>query len=297
MIRQKTFLSRFSYGVIMTIVIAVTLVSLAPIVNTLALSFSSQSYALAGKVSFWPMGFTLDAYKRILNDSAFFKALIVSIKRVAVGGALNVLLIILMAYPLSKEKKEFRYRYIYMWVIIFTMLFSGGLIPWYMTIKTYGLIDNFWSLILPGAVPVFYVILLMNFFREVPKELEEAAIIDGGGPWSILLRVFVPVSMPAIATVTLFSLMGQWNSFFDGLILMNTPAHFPLQTYIQQLIFQFNPDSMANMTPDQISELMKVSGKSFNAAKIFVTMLPILIIYPRLQKYFITGIVLGSVKG
>jgi putative aldouronate transport system permease protein len=296
MVRAKTFAARFSYGIVTTLVVLMTLVSLAPIINTLALSFSSQDFALAGKVSFWPRGLTFDAYRRILNDSAFFTALFISVKRVIIGGGLNLILIILMAFPLSREKKDFKSRDIYMWIIIFTMLFSGGLIPWYMTINAYGLIDSFWALVLPGAVPIFYVVLLMNFFRGVPKELEEAAILDGAGPWYVMLKIFVPISMPAIATVTLFSVIGQWNSFFDGLILMNTSSHYPLQTYIQQLIFQFNPDNLANMTPQQIAELMKVSGKTFNAAKIFVSMIPILVLYPRLQKYFISGIVLGTTK-
>jgi putative aldouronate transport system permease protein len=296
MVRSKTFKSRFGYGLIVAIVVILTLVSLAPIINTLAISFSSQSYAQAGKVYFWPMGFTIDAYKSIMHDSAFFTAFFISVKRVVAGGAINIILIILMAYPLSREKKDFKFRNIYMWTIIFTMLFSGGLIPWYITVKNYGLIDKFWALVLPGAVPIFYVILLMNFFRGVPKELEEAAVIDGAGPWYMMIRIYVPISLPAIATVTLFSIIGNWNSFMDGLILMNTPSHYPLQTYIQQLVYQLNPASLATMPPEQIKELMKVSGITFNAAKIFVSMIPILIIYPLLQRYFVTGIALGSVK-
>jgi len=296
MVRSKTFKSRFGDGLVIAIVVIITLISLAPIINTLAMSFSSQSYALAGEVYFWPRGFNVDAYQRIMNDSAFFTAFLVSVERVVVGGGLNVLLIILMAYPLSKEKKAFKSRNIYMWFIVFTMLFSGGLIPWYITIKNYGLLDTFWALVLPGAVSVFYIILLMNFFRGVPKELEEAAIIDGAGPWYTMFKIYVPISLPAIATVTLFSIIGQWNSFFDGLILMNTPSNWPLQTYIQQLVFQINPATLAEMTPAQIVELMKVTGKTFNAAKIFVSIIPIMIIYPYLQRYFISGIVLGSVK-
>lgn len=296
MVRSKTFKSRFGDGLVIAIVVIISLISLAPIINTLAMSFSSQSYALAGEVYFWPRGFNVDAYQRIMNDSAFFTAFLVSVERVIVGGGLNVLLIILMAYPLSKEKKAFKSRNIYMWFIVFTMLFSGGLIPWYITIKNYGLLDTFWALVLPGAVSVFYIILLMNFFRGVPKELEEAAIIDGAGPWYTMFKIYVPISLPAIATVTLFSIIGQWNSFFDGLILMNTPSNWPLQTYIQQLVFQINPATLAEMTPEQIVELMKVTGKTFNAAKIFVSIIPIMIIYPYLQRYFISGIVLGSVK-
>jgi putative aldouronate transport system permease protein len=296
MVRSKTLKARLSYGFVVAIVVIITVVSLAPILNTLALSFSSSSFAVSGQVYFWPKGFTLESYKRIISDSAFFAAFFVSVKRVVIGSALNVLLIIMMAYPLSREKKEFGFRNIYMWIIVFTMLFSGGLIPWYMTIKTFGLMDNFWALILPGAVPVFYVILLMNFFRGVPKELEEAAIIDGAGPFYLMFRIFVPISLPAIATVTLFSIVGNWNAFFDALMVMNSPEHYPLQTYIQQLIYQLNPGSIANLTPQQLVELFKVSGPTFNAAKIFVSMVPILIVYPVLQKYFVTGIVMGSVK-
>ena len=135
MVRSKTFKSRFGDGLVIAIVVIITLISLAPIINTLAMSFSSQSYALAGEVYFWPRGFNVDAYQRIMNDSAFFTAFLVSVERVVVGGGLNVLLIILMAYPLSKEKKAFKSRNIYMWFIVFTMLFNGGLIPWYITIK------------------------------------------------------------------------------------------------------------------------------------------------------------------
>jgi ABC-type glycerol-3-phosphate transport system permease component len=218
------------------------------------------------------------------------------VKRVLFGGLLNFALNIMMAFALSKDSKEFRMRNTYMWFLVFTMLFSGGIVPWFMTIKSYGMLDSMWALILPHAVQVFNVILLMNFFRNLPKELSEAAEIDGAGPWYIMLRLFVPLSLPAIATVTLFSIVFHWNSFFDGLILMNSQDHYPLQTYIQTLVAQLSAQAMTSMSPDQLAEAMAVSNRTFNAAKIIISMIPILLIYPFIQRFFIHGITLGSVK-
>ena len=242
----------------------------------------------------WSVKFTFASYEKILKDNLFMHSLLVSAQRVVAGGVISMFLCITMAYPLSREKSAFRARNVYMWIIVFTMIFNGGLIPWYMTVKAVGLIDKFWALILPCAVNVFNVILLMNFFRGVPKELEEAAIVDGAGPINILWKIFVPVSLPAIATITLFTVVFHWNSFFDGLVLMNTPGHYPLQTYIQQLVVVINTENITD--PQQLKQLMTISSKTFNAAKIFVSIIPILMVYPFLQRYFVTGIVLGSVK-
>ncbi|MFD2876841.1 carbohydrate ABC transporter permease [Paenibacillus rhizoplanae] len=182
-----------------------------------------------------------------------------------------------------------------MWFVIFCMLFNGGLIPWYMTINTYGLLDSIWALVLPTAVPVFNVILLMNFFKGVPKELEEAAGMDGAGAWRTLVTIYIPISLPSLATVTLFSVVGHWNAFFDGMILMNHKENWPLQTYIQQLIISVN--SIMNTTdPEEIKRLSNMSSQLLNAAKVMVSMIPIMLIYPFLQRYFVSGIVLGAVK-
>lgn len=295
MVISKGIKNRIADLIIVLILAVISLVCIIPIINTLAVSLSDQSKASAGMVFLLPAGFSLASYEKLLNDPIFLHSFLVSVERVLAGGALNMFLCIIMAYPLSKEKNVFRSRNVYMWIIVFTMLFSGGLIPWYMTIRMVGLIDKFGALILPGAVNVFNVILLMNFFRSVPKELEEATTIDGAGPWITLWRIFVPVSMPAIATVTLFTIVGHWNSFFDGLILMNKPNHYPLQTYIQQLVVKIDLQNITDV--EQLKSLMAISNKTFNAAKIFVSMIPILLVYPFLQRYFVSGIVLGSVKG
>jgi len=275
------------------VLIGTALICLYPIWYTVAVSFSSSNAAAGGLVTWLPVGFNLNSYDKILNDDAFFQAFGVSTIRVLLGASLSFFLTVLMAYPLSKENAAFPGRNAYVWYLIFSMLFSGGLIPWYMTIKSYGLLDTIWALVLHSAVSVFNVILVLNYFRGLPKELEEAGLVDGAGPWYLLFRIYIPLSLPVLATVTLFSVVGHWNAFFDGLVLMNDPANYPLQTYIQLLVVQVNTQ---NLTTEQLIELSKISDRTLSAAKIVVTMLPVLILYPFLQRYFISGIVLGSVK-
>ncbi|MDW7657364.1 MAG: carbohydrate ABC transporter permease [Bacillota bacterium] len=203
-------------------------------------------------------------------------------------------IMILMAYPLSKEKGEFRSRNIFMWMMVFTMLFSGGLIPTYMTIRSLNLIDSIWALVLPSSVSAGNTIILMRFFRNNPKEIEEAAIVDGAGAMRILLTIILPISLPAIATLSLFVIVYHWNDFFAGMIYINDPAKYPLQTYIRSLTVDINFD---HLSVEEIEEQLKISSRTFNAAKIVVSMVPILCIYPFLQRYFVKGLVLGSVKG
>lgn len=293
LVRSKTLSSQAAEIALLVAMIALALVSLAPIWNTVSISLSDPAAATAGVVTFWPVGFNLASYSRMLQEPHFLDAFLVSVKRVLLGGALNFILTVLMAYPLSRTMQEFRFRNVYMWFILFTMLFSGGVIPHYILVKELGLFNSIWALVLPGAVPVFNVILLMNFFRSIPKELSEAGYMDGAGPWYMLVQVFVPLSAPALATVTLFSIVGHWNAFFDGLIYMRSADHYPLQTYIQSLVIQAD---LQNLDSTQADLLAKMSDKTLNASKIVVSMVPILLIYPFLQKYFIHGILLGSVK-
>jgi putative aldouronate transport system permease protein len=293
MVRNKSLPARLSDAAILLIMLAISFVSLAPVLHTVAVSFSDNAKAAGGFVKLWPVGFNLESYRKIVEEPHFLHAFYVSVKRVAVGGTINFVLTVLMAYPLSKSGKEFPYRNVYTWFLLFTMLFSGGVIPLYLTVKTLGMFNTIWALVLPGAVPVFNVILLMNFFRNLPKELSEAGYMDGAGPWFMLLKIFIPLSLPSLATVTLFSVVGHWNSFFDGMIFMRSVEYYPLQTYIQQLVVQLN---LADLDSTQAAQLEKISDKTLNAAKIVVSMTPILMIYPFLQKYFIHGIMLGSVK-
>jgi len=265
-----------------------------PIVHTLALSFSSASAAASGRVTIWPVEFTTQAYRFVLENPAFIKSFGVSMLRVLVGVPVNMILTILVAYPLSRSKTEFQARDFFAWFFLITVLFSGGLIPWYMVIRQTGLIDKFWALIIPGALPVFNVILLANSFRSIPKELEEAAAMDGAGHWTILLRVLLPLSLPILATLTLFVAVAHWNAWFDGLILMNSPDKYPLQSYLQTVVI--NPDPRM-LTERDLALLQLISNRTTRAAQIFIAMVPILLVYPFLQRYFTTGIKLGSVKG
>lgn len=197
-----------------------------------------------------------------------------------------------MAYPLSKSKYRFPAREIYIKIVIFAMLFSGGVIPLFMVVSQLKLTDTIWALVLPGAVPVFNIILLINFFKGVPDALDEAARIDGATPLQILLRVYLPVSLPALATVALFSIVNYWNDYFSGLLYMNKAALYPLQTYIQQLTVDITQITDA----EQLKQLATMNNRAFNATKIVVSTIPLLIIYPFLQKYFVSGITIGSVK-
>lgn len=278
----------------MIILIMLALICVIPLVHVAAVSFSSSAAASAGDVSLWPKDFTTSSYSFVAKRPAFWRSMKVSVTRIIMGGGLSILLTITAAYPLSQPKASFRFRTVYAWFFFITMIFNAGLIPWYMVIRQFGLLDSIWALILPGAVPVFSVILLLNFFREVPRELAEAAFIDGAGHWRTLWTIYVPLSKPALATLLLFSLVANWNSWFDGLILMNNPDNYPLQTYIQTIAVQ---RSFSMMTREEIQQMATISDRTLRSAQIFLGSLPIVMVYPFLQKYFVKGIVLGGVKG
>ena len=266
--------------------------ALLPLVNTLAISLSEKAAVSGGMVGLIPVGFNLEAYGYILRDEKFWQAFGVSVLRVFLGGALNFVLDILTAFPLSRSTKAFPARNFFMWLFVFGMILNVGIVPWYLTISGYKLLDTIWALVLPGAVPIWSVIILMNFFRSIPKELDEAARMDGANPWQLLWSIYLPTSLPALATITLFSIVGHWNSFFDGLILMNNPDNYPLQTYIQQLVIADRPA----LHGGQAQMMAQLSNNTLNAAKLFVAMIPILLVYPLLQRYFVRGIMLGAVK-
>ncbi|BBH24622.1 protein LplC [Paenibacillus baekrokdamisoli] len=291
---QSTSLSRKIFNVLnYTFLIGISLLCLLPLIHVLAVSLSSNTEASAGIVKLWPVGFTFKSYEFVLAKKEFVASFLISVERVALGTVINMFFTILMAYPLSKEVTSFKWRTVYVWGLFVSILFSGGLIPWYMTIRATGLLDTIWALLIPSAVPVFNVILLLNFFRNLPKELEEASFMDGAGHFTTLFRIFVPLSMPALATLILFTVVGHWNSWFDGLILMNSPDHYPMQSYLQTVVIQKN---FTSITEQEIKMLAEINDRTLKAAQIFMGSLPILLVYPFLQKYFIKGIVIGSVK-
>ncbi|SFB26463.1 putative aldouronate transport system permease protein [Cohnella sp. OV330] len=283
----------FLYGnyVILTL-FAIT--CLFPILHMAAMSLSSNSAVTAGWVTVWPVDFNLDTYKYIVRNQSFLYSAVNSFERLSLGVSLGLALTILAAYPLSKSNLKFRSRTVYSWFFVITMIFNGGLIPTFMVVKETGLMDSIGALVIPSAVNVFNIVLMLNFFRSQPIELEESAQIDGAGAWRTLWSIYLPISKPSLATIALFTIIFHWNAWFDGLIYMNSPTHYPLQTYLRTVIVSHD---LSNVNASDFSMIQNISSRTVLAAQLFVSMLPVLCIYPFLQKYFVHGLVLGSVKG
>lgn len=291
----KTSLSRKIFNVFNLIVLTLLMVScFLPFVYVVAVSFSDKVYVQAGQVNFLPKGFNTLSYQYLINKIAFWRAFGVSILRTVLGTLVNLLLIVLTAYPLSKSDTKLTGRSFYTWFFFITMLISGGMIPNFVLIGQLGLRDNILALILPGALPVFNLVLMINFFRQVPIEMEEAAMIDGASHVKILAEIYVPLSKAAMATISLFCMVNHWNAWFDGMIYMKSPEKLPLQTYLRNIIIKMD---MSQMTGDDYGLLQMLSNDSIKCTQIVVAVIPILCVYPFLQKYFVKGIVLGGVKG
>ena len=297
MVENRSFHSRVRITVIYGIVILLGFICLLPLLNILAISLSGSAAVSANRVGVLPVDFTLTAYNKILSDGQFWRSFMISVVRVALALALNLAVTIPMAYAMTRSKKEFRARNIYMNLLIFAMLFNGGMIPTYILVRNLGLLNSIWSLVLPGALPIFNVIMLMNFFLGIPKSLEEAAFIDGATPFQVLVKIMVPCAKPSIATVSLFSIVGSWNDFFSGLIYMQKVENYPIMTYIQSLNVDIQELLKGGATSSVLENVTELSNRNLNAAKIVVAVIPLLIIYPILQKYLIGGMVMGSVKG
>ena len=275
------------------IMILLAVICLFPLLNVLAMSFSSATAVSAGKVSILPVDFTTSAYTCVMKRKEFWVSLVKSIERVCIGVPLSMMITILTAYPLSKEPRQLRVRSVYAWLFFFTMLVSGGLIPGYLLIQKLHLMDTIWAMVLPTTVSVYNIVLMLNFFRGIPVELEEAALMDGAGQFRTCFQIYV-CALPSIATLTLFSFITQWNSYFDGLIFSNFPENYPLASYLYTVVVQRD---MSLLSVEEYKLLSMVDDRTIRCAQIFISMLPIMIIYPFAQKYFVSGITVGSVKG
>ena len=285
---------RAFYGINAVVLFLIAVICLVPILHVIALSFSGSSAVMAGQVTLLPVKPTLASYNILMQRSDFFDSFKMSLFRVLLGTAVNLVLIMLTAYPLSKNKNQFHGRTVYAWYLIITIIFSGGLIPTYMVVRQMGLINSIWALILPGAVPVWNTVLMMNFYRNLPREIEESAFIDGADHLVVLIKLYVPLSAPAVATVALFSIVGHWNSWFDGLIYLNTPSMYPLQTFLYMI---GTAVTQGSTTTENVEYMREISDRTLRSAQIVIAMVPVLAAYPFLQKYFTKGIVMGSVKG
>lgn len=269
-------------------------ICLVPFINLLAISLSSAGSVESGNVTFLPVDFTMNAFEFLLAKKEFFTAFGYSVLRVVLGTAISMAVMILGAYPLSRDDKEFTGRMFYAAFFIVTMFFSGGLVPTFIIINKLGLQNNILALVLPTAMNAWNMVLLINFFRQIPKEMIEAAKLEGAGHMTILLKMVLPVSLPALATVILFTAVQHWNSWFDGVIYMD-PEKFPLQSYIYNMINEYNTLAQS-ADPEKQALLENLPGKTLRSAQIFVAMVPIMLVYPFAQKYFVKGLVIGSVK-
>jgi ABC-type sugar transport system, permease component len=295
MVKENNSLSRTVFHIFnYTLMIIMVLLAVIPLIYIVSLSFSSSSAVDAGKVVLWPVEPTLKSYEFILGNKEFYRAFFMSVYRVTLGVPLNLLFCVLVAYPLSKSDRQFAARKYYVWLFVVTMFFSGGIIPSFMIVKYTGLIDTIGALVIPSMVSVFNMLILLNFFRDIPTELEESALIDGAGHMRILFNIFIPLAKPAIATLALFCFVTHWNSWFDGLMYINDTGKYPLQTYLQGILTA--PD-LTTLTNEQLIIWASTSRKATNAAQIVVATLPIMVVYPFLQKFYTKGLTLGGVKG
>lgn len=271
------------------IMLIVVLIILVPVLNVVAKSFSSMKYISMNTITIFPQGFNVDTYKVVLTDLAFWTDYKNTVLYTVAGTLVNLFMTTTFAYALSVPR--LRGRKILNGFVIFTMFFSGGIIPNYLLVRNLGLINTLWSVILPPAISVFYLIIMRTFFEGLPRELEEAASIDGLGTYGILARIVLPTSKPILATMTLFYAVGAWNTWFGPFLYLNKPEKFPVTLYLRNMI--------AGALSANASD---ASATSFIAANIqsvtiVLTALPILCIYPFLQKYFVQGVMVGSVKG
>ena len=286
--KKKTSLGDWIFNIFLGLFFTLfTLICIYPFYYLIINTISANDISANGQIMFLPKGIHFQNYIDVFKIPDLASAALVSLGRTVLGtiGAY-------LGFMFTQQKmwaRKFWYRF-----TIITMYFNAGLIPWYMTIKSVHLLGTIWALVLPGAVPVFSVVLMLNFFRAIPEELEEAAFMDGANHWNILARIYIPLSKASIATICLFALVYHWNSWFDGIILMNKPTQYPLQSYLQTIIIQ--GDTSVNSTTDW-QTMALVSDRTVKCAQIFLSTLPIVAAYPFLQRYFVKGMVMGSVKG
>lgn len=272
------------------LIILVCIITLYPFIYVLACSFSSDPAILGGKVTFLPVGFQTRTYKLVFDYPNIGLSYVNTILYTVVGTAVNLVLTILGAYPLSR--KDLPGRKPITFFFTFTMLFGGGLIPTYLVIKSLHLLDSFWVMILPTAVSTWNLIMMKTFFQATPVSLLEAARIDGSSELGTLLRIVLPLSIPSIMTIGLFYAVGHWNDYFQAMIYLNTPEKYPLQILLRDIVLQ---NSMGKQFASmQMGQRQGSEGVKY--ATIMFATVPILCVYPFIQKYFVKGVMLGSIK-
>lgn len=282
------------YTAICTLLVLFCFTTVYPFWHVLMYSASDSQAAMTGGLFFWPRKFDLLAYKMIFKTSQIYIAYRNTILRTVVGTAISMLLTALTAYPLAL--KRLRGRNGISMMIFFTMLFSGGMIPTFLTVQAYGMVDTFWALILPGAMNAYNLFILRNYFQSIPESLEESAHLDGANSFTVLFRIILPISTPAIAAVTMFYGVANWNAYMDGILYTNSTSLEILQVYLRKLMASTGAlNSLSGV--DNLTEAARLSEESMKMATIAVSVIPILVVYPFLQRYYTKGITVGAVKG
>ena len=288
---NRSFRERLELALIYLGLSLFTLIAVLPFLHTIARSFSAEAPIARGEVYIWPVRFTLDAYQRLIHGGAFWRGYQNSFIITTVGTAVQMAMTVLAAYPLSRPRLPG--RSLLMLLIIVQMIFPPGLIPFYLTVRQSGLMNTYWAVIIPYAINTFNLIVLVNYFRALPPEMEEAAIIDGANDFQVLRYVTLPLSMPVIMTLTLFYAVENWNLFLPAIFFINDGNKQPVQVILRDMIW-----SLQLMTQTaSADQLERAAGlESLKAASVFITAIPMLILYPFIQRYFIKGIMLGAVK-
>lgn len=276
--------------VVYTILIVFAIIVFLPFYNCVMISFTTEREILQNKFVLFPTEWTLNSYREILSDSQVASGFLVSVIVTWFGTAFNLLLTFLAAYAFSKP--AFPFRRILYYLFIFTMFFSGGMIPNYLLIKELGMIDSLLSLILPTGLSIYNMILMKTYFESLPKELSEAARIDGAPELTLLVKIILPLCAPIIATVCLFYAVDRWNDWFNSMLYINTDTLYPLQLVLRSIVNSATSKEIADATG-----MVRVYGEGIKMATVLVVMLPIMLVYPFLQRFFLKGIMLGAVKG
>lgn len=291
--QDKNLGSRIFDLVNMLLLAIVAIMCLIPFLHVVMTSFATEAEITRKPFIIIPTEFTLSAYKYILSTNTIFRALGVSVGVTLVGTLVSMLLTCLMAYGLTR--RDLDGRKVFNFMIVFTMLFNGGMIPTFLVVKSLNLVDTYWSLILPVAVNAFNLIIIRSFFQNLPEGIEESAKIDGCNDVGILFRIVIPLSLPAIATISLFYAVNYWNSYFNAILYINDADKWPIQVILRQIVIVAS--SFAADTSSFGDDYVKPPEQTIKMAVIVVSTIPILLVYPFLQKYFVKGALVGSVKG
>lgn len=284
----------FKWFMVINTIIMLLLVAaiLIPFLHLLSVSLSNSSAVVGGKVGIWPKGFNLDAYVRVFQHPSIIVGFRNSIIQTVLGTAIGLFMLTICAYPLSK--RMLKGRKLLILFIMFTMFFSGGLIPTYMLVKSLGLLDSIWAIVLPFSITPYYLLLMMTYFGGIPEEIEESAMLDGLGPFRTLVKIVLPLSKPILAAITLFLIVYYWNNWFNSMIYLNNTDKHPVMMIVRNIIAGSDLAGNAGAVGDTGSS---ISSASLKAAAIMSTTLPIMLVFPFTQKYFAKGVMLGSVKG